>query len=145
PEPLARTALPAAEPEFVRHVIADGDTLESIARRYLGDPARAGELFELNRDRLDDPQLLPIGMVVLAPRRTTTQTAVTQFRVPQRAPASATAIAQPVAYPRAATEATTQRDRLRHFGGPSDETVTPARPSPPAVWDRDANWDATGW
>jgi nucleoid-associated protein YgaU len=44
-----------------RHRIRDGDTLAKLAQTYLGDAAREGEIFALNRDVLADPNLLPIG------------------------------------------------------------------------------------
>lgn len=50
------------EPSVARHhLVADGDTLQRIAERYLGDPGRALELFAWNRDVLSNPDLLPIG------------------------------------------------------------------------------------
>ena len=49
------------------HKIADGDTLASLAERYLGTPRRAGEIYETNRDVLFDPQLLPIGVELKIP------------------------------------------------------------------------------
>jgi nucleoid-associated protein YgaU len=51
------------------HVIVDGDTLESLAQRYLGAADRADELFHANRDVLSDPQLLPIGAMLRIPAR----------------------------------------------------------------------------
>jgi len=44
----------------VRHVVQNSDTLEKLAKRYLGDEGRALEIFDLNRDVLDNPHLLPI-------------------------------------------------------------------------------------
>lgn len=56
--------------ESVRvHKIVDGDTLASLARRYLGDAARAGEVFEANRDVLPSPEALPIDAVLRIPPR----------------------------------------------------------------------------
>jgi nucleoid-associated protein YgaU len=52
-----------------RHTIHDGDTLEGLAVRYLGDSQRAGEILELNRQVLADPQLLPIGVAISIPPR----------------------------------------------------------------------------
>jgi LysM domain-containing protein len=44
------------------HEIRDGDTLDKLAKRYLGDSGRALEIFELNRDKLKNPHLpLRIG------------------------------------------------------------------------------------
>ncbi len=51
----------------VRHVVQNSDTLEKLAKRYLGDEGRALELFDLNRDVLDNPHLLPIGAELKIP------------------------------------------------------------------------------
>jgi hypothetical protein len=59
-----------AQPPLVAtrsHLIADGDTLDRLAERYLQDPARAREIFELNQDVLRDPNLLPIGKPLRIP------------------------------------------------------------------------------
>jgi nucleoid-associated protein YgaU len=48
-------------------VIHNGDTLERIAARYLGDANRALELFDLNREVLANPHLLPIGVELRIP------------------------------------------------------------------------------
>lgn len=61
PSALADEDAFAAESQRT-HFIADGDTLSSLARRYLGDPSRAAELFVWNRDVLSHPELLPIGV-----------------------------------------------------------------------------------
>jgi nucleoid-associated protein YgaU len=63
----ARSAPQSQQPR--RHVIVDGDTLAALAERYLGSAARAGELFQANRDVLMDPQLLPIGVELRIPDR----------------------------------------------------------------------------
>ncbi len=51
------------------HTVVDGDTLASLAERYLGSCSRAGELFQANRDVLSDPELLPIGVELKLPPR----------------------------------------------------------------------------
>jgi hypothetical protein len=51
----------------LRHRIVDGDTLKKLARKYLGDPARAREIFEANRGVLQDPDILPLGEELLIP------------------------------------------------------------------------------
>jgi hypothetical protein len=71
PQPVAQFGDPA------RHVVKDGDTLAKIAERYLGDPNRAREIYELNQSQLSSPDLLPIGA---------------ELQIPQAAP-------QPVATP----------------------------------------------
>ena len=62
---------PAAEErdEPRTHVIVDGDSLEKLAGRYLDDPQRNKEIFELNRDLLSAPDLLPIGAELKIPER----------------------------------------------------------------------------
>jgi phage tail protein X len=51
------------------HKIADGDTLGSLAERYLGSADRAAEIYEANRDRLSSPQVLQIGVEIQSPPR----------------------------------------------------------------------------
>lgn len=68
PGPTPVAEVPSEEAvEYRFHVVTDGDTLPSLAQRYLGDPARARELYELNRDRLENPDLLPIGAMLRTP------------------------------------------------------------------------------
>lgn len=50
------------------HKIADGDTLTSLAEKYLGNAARWQELFKHNQDVLKNPDLLPIGRVIRIPQ-----------------------------------------------------------------------------
>lgn len=54
-------------PEEVIHIVQNGDTLEKLAKRYLGDAGRALELFDLNRQQLTNPHLLPIGAELRIP------------------------------------------------------------------------------
>jgi len=49
------------------HVVHNGDTLGRLAKRYLGDEGRALEIFDLNRDVLSNPHLLPIGAELRIP------------------------------------------------------------------------------
>ena len=49
------------------HVIHDGDTLERLAKRYLGDESRAVEIFDLNQDVLANPHVLKIGVELRIP------------------------------------------------------------------------------
>ncbi|MCA9188768.1 MAG: hypothetical protein R3E01_26970 [Pirellulaceae bacterium] len=51
------------------HQIVEGDTLERIAERTLGDARFADEIFQANRDRLLEPDLLPIGVVLRIPQQ----------------------------------------------------------------------------
>jgi hypothetical protein len=51
------------------HIVADGDTLERLASLYLSDPQRSREIYELNRQVLSRPDLLPIGAELKIPDR----------------------------------------------------------------------------
>jgi hypothetical protein len=51
------------------HIVIDGDSLERLASRYLSDPQRGREIYELNRDKLSSPDLLPIGVELKIPDR----------------------------------------------------------------------------
>jgi nucleoid-associated protein YgaU len=50
-----------------RHRITDGDSLESLAQRYLGKAERATEIYALNGDILTAPDLLPLGRIIRIP------------------------------------------------------------------------------
>lgn len=67
PEPVMRLTRPKAQPKPYR--LRDGDTLERIAERLLGNGQRAGEIFELNRGLLTRPDLLPVGVTIRLPPR----------------------------------------------------------------------------
>lgn len=49
------------------HVVHEGDSLERLAKRYLGDETRALEIFDLNRRLIENPHLLPIGAELRIP------------------------------------------------------------------------------
>ncbi len=70
--PAYATAEVAPEQERlleVVHVVRNTDTLEKLAKRYLGDKGRALEIFDLNREQLSNPHLLPIGAKLRIPAR----------------------------------------------------------------------------
>jgi 5'-nucleotidase/UDP-sugar diphosphatase len=52
-----------------RHRIIDGDTLESIAERFLKDRTRWSDIYQHNRDVLATPGALPIGVELRIPSR----------------------------------------------------------------------------
>jgi nucleoid-associated protein YgaU len=56
-----------SKPALRIHKVADGDTLVLLARRYLGDASRAGEILALNRDVITPPDALPIGKELKIP------------------------------------------------------------------------------
>jgi nucleoid-associated protein YgaU len=49
------------------HVVRDGDDLTGIASRLYGHPGAAEAIWSANRDRLTDPNLLPIGLELRLP------------------------------------------------------------------------------
>jgi nucleoid-associated protein YgaU len=51
------------------HTVVDGDTLASLAERFLGSTNRAKEILAANRDVLTDARLLPIGTELKIPPR----------------------------------------------------------------------------
>lgn len=53
----------------LNHRVEDGDTLRKIALRYLGRADEYHRIYELNRDVLSTPDLLPIGAVLRIPTR----------------------------------------------------------------------------
>jgi phage tail protein X len=68
-----QTTRPVEPPEVITHKITDGDTLQLLAQRYLGDPQRYLEILEQNRGVLTHPDILPIGARLQMPPRNPTQ------------------------------------------------------------------------
>lgn len=58
---------PPIEPPHRTHVVHEGDSLERLAERYLGDAGRAIEIFDLNREVLANPHLLTLGTELKIP------------------------------------------------------------------------------
>ncbi|GEM_PF-1571024 len=54
-----------------RHRIAEGDTLPRLAEKYLGSRDRYLELLQLNSEVLFDARLIPIGVEIVIPDRST--------------------------------------------------------------------------
>ncbi len=65
----SHTAADALPSKLRTHTIVNGDTLARIAQRYLGTRSRDGEIYELNRDRISDSEVLPIGRTIRIPHR----------------------------------------------------------------------------
>ena len=51
------------------HKVQDGDTLETLAQRYLGDRSRWHEIYEANREKIPQPGLLPLATRLVIPPR----------------------------------------------------------------------------
>lgn len=68
PRSAAKPATPQKSDTLI-YVVAPGDTLISIARNVLGDETRWEEIYELNRDQLESPDLIVPGMKLKLPER----------------------------------------------------------------------------
>jgi hypothetical protein len=64
-----RTAAQSPTPPDHVHVVQKGDTLSSIAAKELGSSGRFLEIFEANRDQLNDANDVRIGMSLRIPSR----------------------------------------------------------------------------
>ena len=49
------------------YTVQSGDTLSAIAQRHYGKASRWQEIFEANRDQIDDPDLIRPGQVLRLP------------------------------------------------------------------------------
>ncbi|MBM3968942.1 MAG: LysM peptidoglycan-binding domain-containing protein [Planctomycetes bacterium] len=66
-------ALTATSAKGRTHIVTDGETLSSIAGKYLGSQARYQEVFQANRDQLKSVNDLKIGMKLNIPDLTETR------------------------------------------------------------------------
>lgn len=69
PESSGKTAksAPARATSGRTHVVAKGDTLSSIARKYYGDSSKWKTIFNANRNRIADPNRLTVGTKLIIP------------------------------------------------------------------------------
>ena len=49
------------------HVVEKGDTLSKIAAKYYGDPSLYTKIFEANKDRIKNPDLIQVGWKLRIP------------------------------------------------------------------------------
>jgi len=68
-EPAAAVARQTVEKPARLHIVRDGDTLERLARRYLGDADRYREIYAMNAEKLISPEVLPLGAKIKIPPR----------------------------------------------------------------------------
>ncbi|MEM7218295.1 MAG: peptidoglycan-binding protein LysM [Pseudomonadota bacterium] len=71
PPPAPTVEVPAAEalpePEVQFYVIESGDTLGAIAKEFLGSASRYPEIFEANREVIQDPNKIYPGQKIRIP------------------------------------------------------------------------------
>ncbi len=53
---------------FAQYTVESGDTLSSIAERFLGDAGRWRAIFQANRDQIEDPDRIFPGQVLRVPQ-----------------------------------------------------------------------------
>jgi nucleoid-associated protein YgaU len=58
---------PAAPRAGVKHTVARGETLFTLAQHYYHDSGRFVDIYQANRDVLSDPQTLTPGTVIVIP------------------------------------------------------------------------------
>lgn len=58
---------PATSEYFHKHVVTDNDTLSKIAKHYYGDMMKYPQIFEANRDILNNPDVIHEGQVLVIP------------------------------------------------------------------------------
>ena len=66
PSSTSETAAPST-PTYRTHTVRANENLSAIAKRYLRAERRYLEIYELNRDVLDDPNSVREGMVLKIP------------------------------------------------------------------------------
>lgn len=65
---LIHEARPAENPPDQKsHTVTAGDCLWNIAKRYLGDGSRYPEIYDLNQDKIVNPNLIYPGQVLILP------------------------------------------------------------------------------
>jgi nucleoid-associated protein YgaU len=53
---------------FAQYTVEPGETLSSIAERFLGDSERWRAIFQANRDQIEDPDRIFPGQVLRVPQ-----------------------------------------------------------------------------
>ncbi|NNF16209.1 MAG: peptidoglycan-binding protein LysM [Gammaproteobacteria bacterium] len=66
PDEDAKTAAVNSEVDY--YTIVSGDSLSKIAKRFYGDPMKYKELFEANREIIEDPDKIFPGQKIRIPR-----------------------------------------------------------------------------
>jgi nucleoid-associated protein YgaU len=69
PAPRERPEAAAAPSAGSAHTVAKGETLYTIAERYLRNGSRWREIYEANRGNIEDPDRLRVGTVIQIPER----------------------------------------------------------------------------
>jgi nucleoid-associated protein YgaU len=52
---------------YARHTVSSGESLSKIAKHYYKDPMKYNAIFEANRDKLDNPDMIHPGQDLVIP------------------------------------------------------------------------------
>lgn len=66
---LPRAEIKQMEPEYTFYTIQSGDSLSKIAKRVYGDAMKWPDLFEANREVIQDPNLIYPGQQIRVPKQ----------------------------------------------------------------------------
>ena len=66
-QPAYTEVAPPSSGSDATHVVAKGDTLFSLARRYYQDQSRWKEIYEANGGKILNPDMIRIGQVLVIP------------------------------------------------------------------------------
>ncbi|GAA0870879.1 peptidoglycan-binding protein LysM [Gangjinia marincola] len=53
---------------YAKHEVEKGESLSKIAKHYYGDPMKYNKIFEANRDKLDNPDMIHPGQELVIPK-----------------------------------------------------------------------------
>ena len=67
PSPAASTSSMGASTSARTYTVVSGDSLSKIAKREYGDATKWHAIFEANRDKIKDPDLIHPGQVLTIP------------------------------------------------------------------------------
>ncbi|HEX6889102.1 MAG TPA: LysM peptidoglycan-binding domain-containing protein [Chryseolinea sp.] len=67
PSPTAKPKTQPAPPQNREYVIKSGDSLSKIAKQFYGDAGAWKKIFEANRDKITDPDLIYPGQKIIIP------------------------------------------------------------------------------
>jgi nucleoid-associated protein YgaU len=62
-----QSTAPTVAPSSQSYTVVKGDSLSKIAKHFYGSANRWKQIFEANRDQLDDPDLIKPGQVLKIP------------------------------------------------------------------------------
>ena len=52
---------------YRRHITVNGDRLDMLAKKYLNNDERWGEIYTINKEKLENENVVPIGIVLIIP------------------------------------------------------------------------------